>query len=83
MSFEILVTDSFEKSLKKIAKKHKSVKEDLRSIVHQLRENLRLGTPLGKDCYKIRFLISSKGRGKSGGARIITPVKFYKSEVYL
>jgi hypothetical protein len=31
----------------------------------------------------MRFLISSKRRGKSGGARIITPMKFYKSEVYL
>ena len=31
-----------------------------------------LGTPLGKDTYKIRLKISSKGKGKSGGARIIT-----------
>lgn len=83
MSFEVLVTDSFEKSLKKIAKKHKSVKGDLRSLVTQLLENPTLGKPLGKDCFKIRLVISSKGKGKSGGARIITFVKLVKNKIYL
>ena len=31
-----------------------------------------LGTSLGKDAYKIRVPIRNKGRGKSGGARVIT-----------
>lgn len=31
-----------------------------------------MGTPLGKDCYKIRLAVKSKGKGKSGGVRIIT-----------
>jgi mRNA-degrading endonuclease YafQ of YafQ-DinJ toxin-antitoxin module len=43
MSFEILATDSFEKSLKKISKKHKSVKEDMKLLVSQLIENPKLG----------------------------------------
>jgi len=30
------------------------------------------GVPLGHNCYKIRLAIKSKGKGKSGGARIIT-----------
>ena len=41
------------------------------------------GTPLGKDCYKIKFAITSKQKGKSGGARIITCVKLVKSKIYL
>jgi hypothetical protein len=34
--------------------------------------NPKLGTPIGKNCYKIRLAITSKGKGKSGGARVIT-----------
>ena len=34
--------------------------------------NPKLGTPLGQNAYKIRLKISSKGRGKSGGARVIS-----------
>jgi len=34
--------------------------------------NPKLGTSLGKNCFKIRLAISSKGKGKSGGARVIT-----------
>ncbi|RAI92259.1 type II toxin-antitoxin system RelE/ParE family toxin [Algoriphagus yeomjeoni] len=83
MSFEILATDIFERSLKKIAKKHRSIKEDLKLLAAQLLENPRLGKPLGKDCYKIRLVISSKGKGKSGGARIITFLKVTKSQIYL
>lgn len=42
-----------------------------------------LGISLGNNCYKIRLSISSKGKGKSGGARIITYVIFNNYEVYL
>ena len=31
--------------------------------------------PLGQDTYKIRLKITSKGRGKSGGARMISLVE--------
>ena len=83
MSFEILATDVFERSLKKIAKKHRSIKQDMNLLVSQLMENPSLGKPLGKDCFKIRLVISSKGKGKSGGARIITFLRVTKSQIYL
>ena len=31
-----------------------------------------MGTPLGEGVRKVRMSISSKGKGKSGGARILT-----------
>jgi hypothetical protein len=34
-----------------------------------------MGIPLGKDTYKIRLKIASKGVGKSGGARVISLVE--------
>ena len=39
--------------------------------------------PIGHDCYKIRLAIASKGKGKSGGARIITHVYVAFNAVYL
>jgi hypothetical protein len=49
----------------------------------ELAENPTLGVPLGNHVYKIRIAISSKGKGKSGGARIITFVKVTQEAVYL
>lgn len=39
--------------------------------------------PLGNNCFKIRMAISSKNKGKSGGARVITYVKIVDEIVYL
>jgi len=46
-------------------------------------KNPTLSTAIGKDCYKIRVAITSKGKGKSGGARIITLVRVIKKNVFL
>lgn len=32
----------------------------------------QMGTPIGKDCYKIRVAVTSKGNGKRSIARLIT-----------
>ena len=41
------------------------------------------GEPLGKDCFKIRLAISTKQKGKSGGARVITCVKIMNERVVI
>ncbi len=41
------------------------------------------GTQIGNNCYKIRLSIASKGKGKSGGARVITYVQVIHTSVYL
>ena len=41
------------------------------------------GTPLGNETYQIRIAIKSKGKGKSGGARVITYRVTENKEVYL
>ncbi len=83
MSFNVIATVPFERKLKRLAKKHKSLIKDLALVFNTLSENPRLGTPIGKDCYKVRIAIKSKGKGKSGGARIITYVRIVKNTVYL
>jgi len=74
MGIEVKPTDEFVKELKRIAKKHKSILSDIADISRQLKENPKLGVDLGQNFYKIRMAISGTGKGKSGGARIITYV---------
>ncbi len=83
MSYKILVTDGFKKQIKSIAKKHRSLKSDLEKLTTSLQENPLQGEPLGKDCYKVRMAITSKGKGKSGGSRVITCVKVINQTAYL
>jgi len=83
MSFEVIIISPFEREVKHLAKKYKSLKSDLQSFFEDISNNPLQGTPLGKDCYKIRLDISSKGKGKSGGARVITCVKIIKSKIYM
>lgn len=83
MSFDVIATKPFERKLKRLAKKYKSLASDLSSVIDELTENPTFGTPIGKDCYKLRIAIASKGKGKSGGARMITYVRVVKQTVFL
>ncbi|MDX2189358.1 MAG: hypothetical protein SFY32_05820 [Bacteroidota bacterium] len=74
MNVKIIVTPDFEKDTKSLLKKYKSLKSELQELLHLLIANPTLGTFLGKDCYKIRLSVKSKGKGKSGGLRVITNV---------
>ena len=83
MRFKVVATPEFLTEAKKLAKKYSSLKSDIVGLTNQLADNPVQGTPLGKDAYKIRLAISSKGKGKSGGARVITCVKVIAETVYL
>ena len=72
MSFEIKTTSRFEKSAKALSKRHRSLKADLANFIDSLEINPFQGDELSPGIRKIRMAITSKGRGKSGGARVIT-----------
>lgn len=72
MNCDIIATHRFEREVKRLAKKYSSLGDDLRMLYAELNSNPRTGTPLRRNCYKVRILIKSKGKGKSGGGRIIT-----------
>ena len=82
MSYKILRTAEFTSEIKRLSKKYHSLKKDFVNFLNSLTENPTQGTPLGNSCFKIRIAIASKGKGKSGGVRIITCV-FMKDEVIL
>jgi mRNA-degrading endonuclease RelE of RelBE toxin-antitoxin system len=69
------ITKGFKVAAKPLFKKYPSLTTDLLKLEKQLIEDPHFGTPLGNNAYKIRLKISSKGKGKSGGARIITLVE--------
>lgn len=83
MSYKIFVTNSFKRQVKRLAKKYPSLKSDLSRAMDSIAENPIQGKSLGKDCFKIRMAISSKGKGKSGGSRLISCVKIVNESVYL
>lgn len=72
MSFEIIPTPDFARSLKVLAKRHRSLKQDMTVFVLSLKENPLQGKEIAPNIRKVRLTITSKGKGKSGGARIIT-----------
>ena len=83
MNYKILTTEKFERHLKRLAKKYPSLKTDLTPILQRLTEQPEQGDSLGKNCYKIRVAIKSKGKGKSGGSRLITHVHVMQTTVIL
>lgn len=83
MSFKVVAVQDFDRELKRLSKKYQSLKYDYLSLVESLEKAPLQGTPLGKDCYKIRMPIRSKNKGKSTGARVITYVKIIDETVYL
>ena len=83
MNYNIIISGDFEKELKALVKKYASLKREYKELYESLETNPAQGTPIGKNCYKIRLAIRSKNTGKSGGARIITHVKIIKQTVYL
>jgi mRNA-degrading endonuclease RelE of RelBE toxin-antitoxin system len=74
MNCNIIAIDDFKKDAKKLLKKFNSLKDELAQLQTQLLENPRMGTLIHEDTYKIRLAVKSKGKGKSGGMRIITHV---------
>lgn len=83
MSYNIIYTHEFEKEIKRLSKKYLSLKKDFKQLLEELSVNPMWGTPLGNNCYKIRLSITSKGKGKSGGARVITHVAVIKETIVL
>jgi len=83
MSYSVSSIPLFDKQAKRLAKKYPSLKNDLLGLIEKLTDEPDKGTALGNNFYKIRLAIASKGKGKSGGARIITFIKVTRNTVYL
>ncbi|MFY7939102.1 MAG: type II toxin-antitoxin system RelE/ParE family toxin [Flavobacterium sp.] len=83
MSYNVLTIPPFDKQLKRLAKKYPSLKNEFAELLESLEQEPEQGTNLGNNCYKIRIAIASKGKGKSGGARVITNFVIAEETVFL
>jgi mRNA-degrading endonuclease RelE of RelBE toxin-antitoxin system len=83
MNFSVFTIPPFDKQIKRLSKKYPSLKLEFSELLQSLQKNPNQGEPLGNNCYKIRISIGSKGKGKSGGARVITYLKVTETSVYL
>ncbi len=83
MKHRVIPTPAFEKELRPLLKRHRSLGKDLLKLEKALEAKPTTGTALGHGLYKVRLAITSKGKGKSGGGRVITYVVTEDAEVYL
>ena len=72
MSVDFKYLPEFERRAKILAKKYKSFIKDYDEFLNTLAKHPFQGTSLGMGVYKTRMAIASKGKGKSGGARVLT-----------
>jgi mRNA-degrading endonuclease RelE of RelBE toxin-antitoxin system len=69
---KVITTEVFARKLKSLLKKYKTLGESLLSLQKDLIENPRIGISYGANIYKVRLADPSKGKGTSGGFRVIT-----------
>ena len=81
MNFE--VATEFEKSLKRLSKKYPSLKADYFAFLKKLEKNPMMGDEVFTNCRKARIAIKSKGKGKSGGGRIIFYFEVVEDKIIL
>ena len=81
MKFE--VTIEFEKSLKRLSKKYKSLKDDYIQFLNELEKNPYIGDEIIENCRKARIAIKSKGKGKSVGGRVIFYYEIVNDKIIL
>jgi len=77
------LSHNFRREAKQLVKKYHSLAEEIQQLIELLSVNPYQGEALGRDCYKIRIAIASKGKGKSGGGRVISCVKVTAEKVIL
>ena len=83
MSFSVETTHDFRHQAKKLLKKYPSLRAELKQLQEDLMNTPIMGKALENNTYKIRLAVKSKGKGKSGGLRIINYVVTKKELIFL
>lgn len=77
------LAEDFRAAYKRLKKRHKSLEADFERLLASLLINPLQGVELEGGARKVRLAISSKGRGKSGGARVIIRIRIMADELQL
>lgn len=68
----ITTSEEFDRQAMKLAKKYRSFADDFADFLDKMTANPFQGVLIHENVRKVRMAITSKGKGKSGGARVIT-----------
>ena len=79
----VRISEDFRIAFKRLKKRHRSLETDFERLLASLLANPFQGVELEDGVRKVRLAISSKGRGKSGGARVIIRVRIVNDELQL
>jgi hypothetical protein len=79
----VKTSEDFRIAYKRLKKRHKSLQQDFERLLESLLLNPMQGVELDGGARKVRLAITSKGRGKSGGARVIIRVRIVADELQL
>ena len=80
---KIRISEEFRNAFKRLKKRHKSLETDFEQLLASLLLDPMQGVELEGGARKVRLAITSKGRGKSGGARVIIRVRIVADELQL
>lgn len=86
MSYDVHLTETFQKSMKALKKKYPHVKDDLLGQIKLLEEDPSAGDPIpgwNKEIWKVRVASSDVRKGKRGGYRLIYLWKADEIKIYL
>ena len=72
MSVQVSLLNEFQRRLKRLARKFRTLDDEIDQLVDALETTPHQGDSLGGGLYKIRLGSASKGGGKRGGFHIIT-----------
>lgn len=67
----VIASHDFKREVKPLAKKFTTLKQSVEVLIEALIENPYLGEHYGNNIFKVRLADKSKGRGKSGGFRVM------------
>ncbi|MFM7600937.1 MAG: type II toxin-antitoxin system RelE family toxin, partial [Pseudanabaena sp.] len=76
--FDIQLTPQFQKDLKQLAKRYRSIRKDLEPLIAQLKTGDIIGDQLvglNREVFKVRLTNSDIRKGKSAGYRVIYYIK--------
>ncbi|MBQ7182312.1 MAG: type II toxin-antitoxin system RelE/ParE family toxin [Bacteroidaceae bacterium] len=79
----VRISEDFRAAYKRLKKRHKSLEADFERLLVSLLQDPFQGVELESGIRKVRLAITSKGRGKSGGARVIICVRLVADELQL
>ena len=69
---KVYTIPEFDRSLVRLSKKYRSLKAEYLEFIEKVENEGVQGVALGSGIFKARFAVRSKGKGKSGGLRIIS-----------